>query len=81
MGSGGALTQPYQPATPPSALPPSGLKQPGLPRQSLPTRDPFGQTTPRDPFGRLTVPSTTPTDPSTQGLYQRLRPDSLRRNP
>ncbi len=83
MGSGGAMTQPYQPATPPSALPPGGLKPPapGLPRQSLPTRDLFGRTAPRDPFGRPAVPSTTPTDPSTQGLYQRLRTDSLRRSP
>jgi hypothetical protein len=83
MGSGGALTQPYQPAQPPSALPPSALKPtaPGFSRPQSPARDPFGMIGPRDPF-RTAPPSTLPRDPASQGLYQRLRPDSLpRRNP
>ena len=79
MGSGGGLTRPYQAPPPPSALQP-GLKQPGygVPLPQTPGRDPFGQMQPRDPFGRLAVPST-PSDPGAQGLYQRLRPDSMPR--
>jgi hypothetical protein len=84
MGSGGALTEPYQPA-PPSALPPSGLRTPATvaPRPGTPLRDPFGrQVAPRDPFGRPMAVPTTPRDPAAQGLYQRLRPDSMpRRTP
>jgi len=74
MGSGGGMTQPYQSPPPPSALPP-GLKQPGF---GAPAPSPFGQYQPRNPFGRPAAPMT-PSDPATQGLYQRLRPDSMPR--
>jgi len=78
MGSGGAMTQPYQAPAPPSALPPS-LQQPGFGTPSpAPAPAPFGQYQPRDPFGRPMNP-TMPRNPATQGLYQRLRPDSLTR--
>jgi len=78
MGSGGGMTQPYQAPAPPSALPPS-LRQPGFGTPSpAPAPSPFGQYQQRDPFGRPMTP-TMPRNPATQGLYQRLRPDSLTR--
>lgn len=85
MGSGGAMTQPYQSPAPPSSFGSTPSTAPGISKSQ--PRDAFGRTVPLDPFGRPITrdpfmdPSlpTAPRDPARQGLYQRLRPDSLPR--
>ena len=81
MGSGGALTQPYQSPAPPSTLGPSAPSTavPGYGAPRTQPRDPFGRSLTRDPFGIDQAPYTTPRSPAAQGLYQRLRPDSMPR--
>lgn len=85
MGSGGALTQPYPSPAPPSTPGLTPSTAPAAPRTQ--PRDAYGRVVPLDPFGRPVRDPfgfdrggvTSPRDPSRQGLYQRLRPDSLPR--
>jgi hypothetical protein len=87
-GDQNALTRPFQlsPTTPTAP----GSQSPSTPLLAPRTqpRDAFGRTIPLDPFGRPVTRDllgidrgglAQPRDPSRQGLYQRLRPDSVPR--